>query len=769
VRLDSAPLTGLAGAAGIDLADLQLGDSRKTFQRSPRVGTSQLAAIPWSAFSTVLDGYGDALQLALDYEDIPVTIDASMDSASWDQIRSTLEPTGQYRLRIGIDKARLLDLNGLSDRNICHFFFTSQLLALLDESPPRIEAEIWDTADAPALILAGDATVDLAGPLLRVIGGARLDSAAVPAAQVPPNVIAALREARRENVSVDAAAIGDLTPWHVRTVPAVPCSGASEEIRTRLAAQHAQLCLLSLCDRARSCGTTATATSVEFRSTERLVSVTADTSGACLRAVTDTQADALMSVVSWCYEDVLHPAARNWTAQRIQFVQVRIALLAGAAPDADQPAAVLRAITDVDTVKVVFWKSFLENAVSDYLDRLRELDDVIDKTADAYGEQASGITNTLTTSVLAAVGVFIGSIIAAAFSKPFNADLFRAGVWAYTAYLAIFPAGLGLSVQASRYRDLHTRFERRRSDYESLLGEDHVSQRIGARITDARGRWKLFFATAAILYAIIVIVALIGGAQLPQIIKAPAVVTANHPSPSPQPDEQVPNRTSSATLPSPHTLEPARPRGQRVSIRAVTPGEAVALACQLCPPSPGTAGQVYRAGTASRDHPGTHYGTRFDESHSRARPGWAPIGQTTHRLRIRRVHQRNTKGVPEVPGKYMTAAAVRLAARQRQPGRGQSRPASLPGSGGVVVRCDPAPLSAPLVLARISVAAHPRAQELIRRPRSRGTAIRARPEVGLRLKLASGLSVELCQALFEFVGAGQDHGVDKVERTDCER
>ena len=209
-----------------------------------------------------------------------------------------------------------------------------------------------------------------------------------------------------------------------------------------------------------------------------------------------------------------------------------MALQAGAAPDSGQPAAVLRAVADVDTTKDVFWKAFLEDTVSDYLDRLREFDDVIDKTADAYGEQASGITDKLTTSVLAAVGAFIGSIIAAAFSKPFNVDLFRAGVWTYAAYLAVFPAGLGLSVQASRYRDLDIRFGRRRSDYESMLGADHVRQRIGTRITDARRRWRRFFTTAAILYAAIVIIALTAGAELPQIIKAPAAATTNHPRPS---------------------------------------------------------------------------------------------------------------------------------------------------------------------------------------------------------------------------------------------
>ena len=170
-----------------------------------------------------------------------------MDEGSWDQIRSMLEPTGQYWIRIGVDKARLLELNRLSGCNICHFFFTSRLLAMLEAGPLCIEAEIWDTADAPALILAGNATVDLVGPILRVTGGACLDGAAVPAAGIPADVIAALREARRENVSVEAAIIGDLTPWHVQTSPEVPCSGAGEEIRAELLSTPVDQDLLGGC------------------------------------------------------------------------------------------------------------------------------------------------------------------------------------------------------------------------------------------------------------------------------------------------------------------------------------------------------------------------------------------------------------------------------------------------------------------------------------------------------------------------------------------
>ena len=48
MRLDAGPLTALAEAAGLDLSDLQLGDSRERFDRSPVVDRARLAGVPWT-------------------------------------------------------------------------------------------------------------------------------------------------------------------------------------------------------------------------------------------------------------------------------------------------------------------------------------------------------------------------------------------------------------------------------------------------------------------------------------------------------------------------------------------------------------------------------------------------------------------------------------------------------------------------------------------------------------------------------------------------
>ena len=442
----------------------------------------------------------------------------SLGEAGWEQCRSSLEPIGQYRIRISIDKARLLDLADLGGDNVTHFFFASRFLALLRQGLPDLETEIWRTPDTSALILVGDTDLDLLGPILRVVGGTHMAGVAIPSAQIPAETVRALRDARRELVSIEAPAIRQLTPWHVEIDAVVAGSPVAEDVRAALAADYAQLSLLSVCDRSRP-SNTSTGAHLEFRGSERLASVTADTTDPRMLAVADAEIHALCSIVTWCYDDVLHPGPRTWTPQRVQFVQVGVARLVGAVPEPDRLAALFRALIEIDRTKAGFWKGFLEGTVSDYLDRLRELDNVVDATADAYGEHTAAITDKLTTSMLAAVAALIGSFIAAAFSKPFNADLFRVAMWTYAAYLAIFPAGLGLWVQSVQYRDLGQRFRHRQDQFCSLLGATYVQDRIGTRIKDARCRWQRFFKVALVVYTI--------------VVQAPPSVAQNFPASSP--------------------------------------------------------------------------------------------------------------------------------------------------------------------------------------------------------------------------------------------
>ncbi len=182
---------------------------------------------------------------------------------------------------------------------------------------------------------------------------------------------------------------------------------------------------------------------------------------------------------------------------------------------------------------------------------MRELDDVVDATADAYGERTASITDKLTTSMLAAVAALIGSFIAAAFSKPFNADLFRIAMWTYAAYLAVFPAGLGLWVQCAQYRDLGQRFTRRRAQFDSLLGADYVQDKIGTRIKDAQSRWKQFFAVALVLYTSVVAGAAIAGAELPRLVSGSStstVIKSNTPGPT---SKATPTPTKRSQTPTP--------------------------------------------------------------------------------------------------------------------------------------------------------------------------------------------------------------------------
>jgi hypothetical protein len=519
MSFDAQPLLTLASSAGIDAQDLQRGDGVAVFERSPDVSRSALANVRWTDVDPLLESYGAALRLVIDYEGAEdLVIDAATTPQQWDAYRSALASNGQYRVRIKIDKRKLIEQTSIAAAtNVTHFFFAASLLQLLEAGLPELEKAIWTEPDDPALILVGDTELDLAGPLLRITGGRFLDSVRVPDTGVPSPTVAVLRSTQRELVSIEAPVVNALTPWHLWLDVAAAIPQLDDPVRQGFAAGYVQLGLMSVCDRARP-GGSKTGARLEFRGVERLATVTVDTNNRDLRLVCAQDLLALHSIVEWCYEDVLHPGPRSWTPQRLHFVQVRLARLVSVGPEDERLSGVLRTLAEVDATKEVFWKAFLDDTVSDYLERLRDLEVEIDSTVDAYATRSTSIIEKLTANMLTAVAALIGSFIAAAFRSPFNADLFSVTMRIYAVYLALFPAILGLSSQVALYRDLDSQFAGRKETFERILGAAHVASRLGDRVERAKKRWKQFFLIAVILYAVVVVGAWIGASELPHLV-----------------------------------------------------------------------------------------------------------------------------------------------------------------------------------------------------------------------------------------------------------
>ena len=67
------------------------------------------------------------------------------------------------------------------------------------------------------------------------------------------------------------------------------------------------------------------------------------------------------------------------------------------------------------------WRAFIEDRFTQYLDKERQLEGVVNEVVTAFGDKAAALTKTLSDTLLAAIAALIGSAIAAAFKTPFNA------------------------------------------------------------------------------------------------------------------------------------------------------------------------------------------------------------------------------------------------------------------------------------------------------------------------------------------------------------
>jgi hypothetical protein len=124
--------------------------------------------------------------------------------------------------------------------------------------------------------------------------------------------------------------------------------------------------------------------------------------------------------------------------------------------------------------------------------------------------------------MLAAVAILIGSFIAAAFSTPFNAALFRVGVLTYAAYVVLFPGAVGLLASASNFRGARSEFDTRIKRFNEMLFPEKVNDIVGSRVADAQSRYHRWLGLVAAAYVAVAIAAGVAAAMIPHLVMSGA-------------------------------------------------------------------------------------------------------------------------------------------------------------------------------------------------------------------------------------------------------
>lgn len=168
------------------------------------------------------------------------------------------------------------------------------------------------------------------------------------------------------------------------------------------------------------------------------------------------------------------------------------------------------------------WNSFVSGKLEEYFARVRQLEELVDGTLQSFQGQVQALIKSLSESMLAGVGVVVGSFLAAMFGSSFNANVFRLGTLLYAFYLAVFPGLIGLTSNRLQARDAAQAFRLRVQSFRDRLSESVVDDitKEGQIAEGVISRFDTWFAFAVAIYAVIVLALLLGAYLVPKMFAA---------------------------------------------------------------------------------------------------------------------------------------------------------------------------------------------------------------------------------------------------------
>jgi len=514
----AASLADLCRILGIDIPALAEVESAGALAHTFPVRAGDAARLDPAHVRAFVDHWGDAARVEIRTEDLTeLVVDASVRDDDVSSFSQTAASGGPYEAVVTVDKARLIGgIAGPSPaRTVRVFLFAAALRHALAHGLSRFETEVWGEAPAPLVIAVLDTDISLNGPHLTIVGGVSLHEASA-AAGLPLAAIdfAPIIESRDRYIGWDSAWVRALTPWHFE----LSGTCADSELHGLLRAELVKLAVLFTCDRARIRSTPTPPGEIlaEYRGREHVAVIPIDERAPL--DCTDKEVEAVLRAVDWCYERHGGQGQPDWVGDRLPFVQTRVAQSLESHPAEDRFVIFARAMPYLQEGIEWHWKAFIEGKVSEYLDRVQQVETVVSDTVAAFADRTAALAKGLTETILAAIAVLIGSFIAAAFDTPFNATLFRIGVLTYAAYVVLFPGVIGLVASVSNLRSARAEFDTRVSRFDETLYPEKVTEIVGDRVTDAESSYYRWLAVVAIMYVAVAIAACVAALIVPHHI-----------------------------------------------------------------------------------------------------------------------------------------------------------------------------------------------------------------------------------------------------------
>jgi hypothetical protein len=528
MRVLHDPLFALAAALGIEPHELSNVETPTRLAGTFVVaGTSVAAAVTSQAIDALSMEYGDAVTItfrtgALD----EFAYDGSYSVEALAQFVSRAAQSPQYDLLLEVEKSRLVRrvLDGEPPCEAVLYFTAEAAIAAFRSGIRAIEKALWPDTSRRLLILVLDREVLLRGDSLSVVGGAQLDEAPNEAARPPADLTIAARAAirRDEYIGWDTEFVTTLTPWHFY----FGTTDASELV-PYLDAAFVLLAALFTCDRARAIAAPGSRPTIraEFRGREHVAFVPI-IQGDPLTDVSIEQRQAVIGLIEWCYQRQSDEGdSPDWLADRLPFVQTRVAQALEGRPEDARFRAIATSMPEILQGAKWQWRAFVEGRVSEYLDKVSQLEGMVADTVDHYAERTTALSRGLADTMLAAVAALIGSFIAGAFAQPFDTILFRIGLLTYAGYVFVFPGALGLLSGQGQVAETKASFEAQRTRFNHALYEEKVDEIVSGRVLNAESRYRRWLCGVAAGYLLLTLAAAAAAVVIPQHVGSPGIST----------------------------------------------------------------------------------------------------------------------------------------------------------------------------------------------------------------------------------------------------
>lgn len=532
-------LERLREALGVEPSSLVQAELPRRLSLTGTVDGDHVARLTHATLDAAVTAYGRALSLTISTGDLPEleVVDGAYSHAQLTALTGAAEPGHTYGIVLQIDKARLSEaMTGPPAHGSLLLFFQHEAFcAALRRGLASLGSELWPDSSRRLVVAVLDREVAVVGPLLSVVGGNSLNRLADELARTPATSadLAWVSKRRDDYIGWDADLETAFTPWHF----ALDDVDGDSDLVALLDSIGVLLAMLYTCDRARVVRRTAGAPGVrlEFRGREHAAFVPRDQS-APLDRMTPEHRHALRRLVDWCYHaDIDGDVRTDRIGDRLLFVQTRVAQSLEPRPEEARFEAFALEMPQIFEGVQWHWRAFVQDKVTQYLDEVEKLEGTVGSAVDSYTSKVTSLVKGVTDTMLAAVAVLVGTFIAAAFADPFNEDLFRIGVITYGAYVALFPALIGLLVDWGNARQVEEAFDSQRRQFNDALYADKVDDIVGERVHTARRRYERWFWVTAAGYVVVILGALVAAAAVPDAVSGES--------------DRAPGSTTTTTIP----------------------------------------------------------------------------------------------------------------------------------------------------------------------------------------------------------------------------